>query len=97
MSNVIIGSGAVGLSVAIALKNNRKYAKEEVIIIDKYNTPSKGTSLTNSGVMHAGLYYKKGSLKSILCKKGRNMLERWCIKNNLPINKFGLKGNECLL
>ena len=89
MSNVIIGCGAVGLSVAIALKNNRKYAKEEVIIIDKYNTPSKGTSLTNSGVMHAGLYYKKGSLKSILCKKGRNLLERWCIKNNLPINKCG--------
>ena len=85
---VIIGAGCVGLSIAYKLLEKYKSA-EDIIIIDKYNVPTKGTSLKNSGVLHAGLYYPKGSEKSKLCIKGGESLSKLCHDNNLPILNCG--------
>ncbi len=85
---IIIGSGCVGLSIAYKLLEKYKSA-EDIIIIDKYNTPTKGTSLRNSGVLHAGLYYPKGSEKSKLCIQGGESLSKLCHDNNLPIFNCG--------
>ena len=70
MKFVIIGSGIIGLSVAKALIEKKIYKASEILIIDKYAIPSNGTSLHNSGVLHAGLYYKTGSLKAKLSIEG---------------------------
>ena len=85
---VIIGAGCVGLSIAYKLLEKYKSA-EDIIIIDKYNVPTKGTSLRNSGVLHAGLYYPKGSEKSKLCIQGGESLSKLCHDNNLPILNCG--------
>ena len=85
---VIIGAGCVGLSIAYKLLEKYKTA-DDIIIIDKYNVPTKGTSLRNSGVLHAGLYYPKGSDKSKLCIDGGESLFKLCKDNNLPILNCG--------
>ena len=57
---VVIGAGVVGLAVA------RKLAMAgcEVIIVEKADAIGTETSARNSEVIHAGIYYPKGSLKA---------------------------------
>ncbi len=55
MKVIIIGAGCVGLSIAYKLL--KKFSGNQILVIDRYNVPSKGTSEKNSGVLHAGLYY----------------------------------------
>tara|TARA_B100000242_G_C43023318_1_gene476369 strand:- start:232 stop:1422 length:1191 start_codon:yes stop_codon:yes gene_type:complete len=85
---IIVGAGSVGLSIAykILLKYKRG---NDIVVIDRYNLPTKGTSLKNSGVLHAGLYYPPKSEKSKLCIDGHEQLKKLCFDNNLPILKCG--------
>ena len=59
---LIIGGGMVGLSIAYQLIS-RKISKR-IIIIDKELDLGLHSSGRNSGVLHAGLYYKPDSLKA---------------------------------
>ena len=63
----IIGGGIVGLAIArsLVLKGYKN-----VTIIEKDNDIANHQSSRNSGVMHAGLYYKPGSLKANLSRDG---------------------------
>lgn len=87
MKVAIIGSGVVGLSLANELIAS--HGDIYVDIIDSFSIPSKGTSIRNSGVLHAGLYYQPGSLKSKLCFEGRTLLEDYTRKNNLQLLQCG--------
>ena len=89
MKFVIIGAGIVGLSIAETLINKKIVSPDNLIILDKYSVPSDGTSTHNSGVLHAGLYYKPGSLKAKLSIEGGHKLKNWCFENDLPILKCG--------
>jgi len=87
MKVIIIGAGCVGLSIAYKLLD--KFPGDQILVIDRYNSPSKGTSEKNSGVLHAGLYYPPNSEKSKLCINGHEKLKELCYINNLPINQCG--------
>ena len=89
MKFVIIGSGIIGLSIAKALIDKKIHKPLNILILDKYAIPSKGTSVHNSGVLHAGLYYKPGSMKAKLSIDGGIKLREWCKKINLPILECG--------
>ena len=89
MKFIIIGSGIVGLSIAKSIIEKRICDPEKILIVDKYSIPSNGTSIRNSGVLHAGLYYKPGSLKAKLSIEGGNKLKEWCSSNNIPILNCG--------
>ena len=89
MKFVIVGAGIVGLSIAETLIKKKVVSPDHLIILDKYSIPSDGTSTHNSGVLHAGLYYKPGSLKAKLSIEGGYKLKDWCLENNLPILKCG--------
>lgn len=67
---VIAGGGVVGLAVA------REFAMRgfETLVIEAAETIGTGTSSRNSEVIHAGIYYPKGSLKAQLCVAGRDAL-----------------------
>ena len=69
----IIGAGIVGLAIArsLVLKGYKN-----VTIIEKDNDIANHQSSRNSGVMHAGLYYKPGSLKAILSRDGIVKIEK---------------------
>ena len=89
MKIVIIGAGIVGLSIAKVLIKRKISDPTNLIILDKFSTPSKGTSIRNSGVLHAGLYYKPGSLKAKLSIEGGLKLKEWCDINDIQILKCG--------
>lgn len=71
---VVIGAGVVGLAVARALALQGR----EVIVLEAEESIGNHTSSRNSEVIHAGIYYPKGSLKATLCVQGKSMLYAYC-------------------
>lgn len=87
-SNIcIIGGGMVGLSLAYQII--QRHPKLSISIIDKENKIGMHTSGRNSGVLHAGIYYEPGSLKSKVCVSGAKRLKKWCQEQELPILECG--------
>ena len=82
----IIGGGIVGLAIArsLVLKGYKN-----VTIIEKDNDIANHQSSRNSGVMHAGLYYKPGSLKAILSRDGIVKMKNYCTENNIKWEECG--------
>ena len=81
----IVGAGVVGL--AIAKRVSRDF--RDVILIEKHPTFGQETSSRNSEVIHAGIYYPEGSLKSRLCVEGKRLLYDYCRENDIPYNNCG--------
>ncbi|WP_421997497.1 NAD(P)/FAD-dependent oxidoreductase [Reyranella sp.] len=77
---VVIGAGVVGLAVARALA----LAGREVIVVEAAEGIGTETSSRNSEVIHAGIYYPKGSLMALTCVAGRRMLYAYCAEHGVP-------------
>ena len=71
---VIVGSGMVGMSVAYQLLE--RDISKNIIIIEKEKDAGFHSSGRNSGVLHAGLYYKPDSLKAKVSVRGSKRLNR---------------------
>jgi L-2-hydroxyglutarate oxidase LhgO len=82
---VVIGAGVVGLAVARVLAARGR----EVIVLEASEAIGTGTSSRNSEVIHAGLYYPRGSLKASLCVSGREMLYDYCAARGVPHQRCG--------
>jgi L-2-hydroxyglutarate oxidase LhgO len=81
----IIGAGVVGLAVAAELSKKHK----EIVLLEKETSFGQGTSSRNSEVIHAGIYYPKGSLKAKLCVEGNRLLYKYCQEHNIPHKRLG--------
>jgi len=77
---VVVGAGVVGLAVARALA----LAGREVVVLEAAEGIGTGTSSRNSEVIHAGIYYPKGSLKARLCVQGKQALYAYCAERGVP-------------
>ena len=77
---VVIGAGVVGLAVARALA----LAGREVIVVEAAEGIGTETSSRNSEVIHAGIYYPKGSLMARTCVEGRRLLYAYCAEHGVP-------------
>ena len=84
---VIIGGGMVGLSVAYQLID--RGITNKITIIDKESELGMHTSGRNSGVLHAGIYYKPETIKAKICINGSLRLKDWISENKLKINNCG--------
>jgi L-2-hydroxyglutarate oxidase LhgO len=84
---VIVGAGILGLSMARQLI--RSFPKTSITIVEKEKKLGLHASGRNSGVLHSGIYYKEGSLKSILCAEGSLAMSQYCDENRLLINRVG--------
>ncbi len=73
---IVIGGGIVGLATALKLKEQNK--KLKVVILEKEGNVALHQTGNNSGVIHAGVYYKPGSLKALNCRKGYEQLITFC-------------------
>ena len=82
---IIIGAGAVGLSIAAELSRSHK----DIIVVERNPSFGQETSSRNSEVIHAGIYYPKDSLKSKTCLEGRALLYEFCARNNIPHKRLG--------
>ncbi len=84
---IIVGAGIVGLSVARELRLREKHSS--ILILEKEKSIGLHASGRNSGVLHSGIYYPKGSLKANICSTGSTLMSNYCQEKNLPINKIG--------
>ena len=84
---LIIGSGMVGMSLAHQLK--KKALATKITILEKEFDIGKHSSGRNSGVIHAGIYYKPNSIKAKVCIEGAKMLKSWIKDNDLDIFECG--------
>ena len=82
---VVIGAGVVGLAVARELA----LAGREVIVLEAEKSIGNHTSSRNSEVIHAGIYYPKGSLKARLCVAGKKRLYAYCREHGVAHENCG--------
>jgi L-2-hydroxyglutarate oxidase len=84
---VVVGGGIVGLAVARELLNRQPGARLCVLEAE----PAIGQHQTghSSGVVHAGIYYRPGSLKARLCVEGSRALFEYCDERGLSYDKSG--------
>ena len=82
---VVVGAGVVGLACARALA----LAGREVLLLEGELAIGTGTSSRNSEVIHAGLYYRQGSLKAVACVAGRHALYRYCAERGIEARAVG--------
>jgi len=76
----VIGAGVVGLAIARELA----LAGREVLVIEAEAGIGEHTSSRNSEVIHAGIYYPRGSLKARLCVAGKQLLYDYCRERAIP-------------
>ena len=83
----VIGGGIVGIACARELA--LRHPKRRICLLEKEPALAQHQSSHNSGVIHAGLYYKPGSQRAQLCAVGAAMLFDYCRKHQLPALKVG--------
>lgn len=79
---IIIGGGIVGL--ATAFKLGRQLPDAKITVLEKESGVCRHQSGHNSGVLHAGLYYKPGSVKARMAVNGIQELIAFCRENEVP-------------
>jgi L-2-hydroxyglutarate oxidase LhgO len=83
MQVIVIGAGVIGLATARAAA----LAGHEVVVAEAAHAMGTGISSRNSEVIHAGMYYPTGSLRSRHCVNGRRMLYAFCASHGVPHRK----------
>jgi L-2-hydroxyglutarate oxidase len=78
----IIGGGIIGL--ATAWKILQCGLSNQVLVLEKESMVGQHQSGNNSGVLHAGLYYKPGSLKAKLATSGIKQMTQFCVDYQIP-------------
>ncbi|WP_280419086.1 L-2-hydroxyglutarate oxidase [Nocardia carnea] len=84
---VVVGAGIVGLAVAREICH--RWPEDRVVVLEKENRVAAHQTGHNSGVVHAGIYYQPGSLKAVLCARGRALLREYCAERELPYEECG--------
>ncbi|MEE9274581.1 MAG: L-2-hydroxyglutarate oxidase [bacterium] len=84
---VIVGGGILGLSTAAELARRRP--GKRFLLLEKEDALGLHQSGRNSGVIHAGLYYRPGSLKAKTCVEGRRLLMDFAREHGIPHEMCG--------
>ena len=82
---VVVGAGVVGLAAARKLVQSGL----EVVVLEAASAIGTEISSHNSGVIHAGIYYPRESLKARLCIRGKELLYDYCEQRNIPHQRTG--------
>lgn len=83
----VIGAGIVGL--AIARRLGEVAPDNDLTVLDKESQVGTHQTGHNSGVVHAGVYYKPASLKATLCRRGIELLKGYCEDRGIPYEECG--------
>ena len=78
---VIVGGGIVGLATAHQLLRARP--ELQVSVVEKEHDVAQHQSGHNSGVLHAGLYYRPGSAKARLAVAGIRQMRAFCAEHGV--------------
>ncbi|MGH7829615.1 MAG: L-2-hydroxyglutarate oxidase [Candidatus Binatia bacterium] len=83
----VVGGGIIGL--ATAMQAAEQYPGLKVVVLEKEKELARHQTGHNSGVIHAGIYYRPGSLKAQTCSSGRESLIDFCDRNGIPYELCG--------
>ncbi|MEH1128819.1 L-2-hydroxyglutarate oxidase [Micromonospora sp. CPCC 206061] len=84
---VVVGAGIVGLATAHRITLDHPDA--QVTVLEKEHRVAAHQTGHNSGVIHAGVYYKPGSLKAKLCRAGSQSMVDFCTEHGIPVRVCG--------
>jgi (S)-2-hydroxyglutarate dehydrogenase len=84
---VVVGGGIVGLATAHQLTQDHPHST--VTVLEKEDRVAAHQTGHNSGVIHAGVYYKPGSLKAELCRAGAASMVEFCQAHDIPYRICG--------
>ncbi len=83
----IIGGGIVGL--ATAYKLGLRCPGAAIRVLEKEAKVGQHQTGNNSGVLHAGLYYKPGSVKARMAVSGIREMALFCVEHAIPHDVCG--------
>lgn len=81
----IIGAGVIGNSIARELSRYNL----DIVIIEKDNDVSNGTTKANSAIVHGGYDAKPGTNMAKFNAKGNPMFDRICDELDVPFKRIG--------
>jgi (S)-2-hydroxyglutarate dehydrogenase len=79
---VVVGGGIVGLATAYRLL--QALPGLDLVVLEKEADVGRHQSGHNSGVLHAGLYYRPGSAKARLAVRGIRQMVAFCREHGVP-------------
>ncbi len=85
IDTVVVGAGVVGLAIARSLLDRGI----EVMVLEHNSAAGLETSTRNSGVIHAGIYYPRDSLRARLCVTGKRALYLFCDRPGVVARRCG--------
>jgi L-2-hydroxyglutarate oxidase len=83
----VIGGGIVGLASALSI--SERYPRCSLAVLEKESEVGSHQTGHNSGVIHAGIYYKPGSYKAMLCVEGVRLLKAFCEESGVAWESCG--------
>jgi L-2-hydroxyglutarate oxidase len=83
----VVGAGILGLACARELQ--RRHPRLRVCVLEREDRVAAHQTGHNSGVVHAGIYYRPGSLKARLCVEGAREMADFCAGRGLPYERCG--------
>jgi L-2-hydroxyglutarate oxidase LhgO len=75
--------------IGLAIARQLAQAGREVLVLETNDSFGMETSSRNSGVIHAGIYYRSNSLKARCCVRGKQLLYDYCEKRHIPYDRCG--------
>src|SRR4051794_28523880 len=84
---VVVGGGLVGLATAYRL--GQSFPDAKIRVLEKEPGVGRHQSGHNSGVLHAGLYYKPGSFRARLSVRGIRQMVEFCQQHSIAHDVCG--------
>ena len=84
---VVVGGGILGLATARSFL--KRYPGKSLAVVEREAQIATQQTGHNSGVIHAGIYYKPGSLKAQACVAGHRAMLEYCAEHDIPYQKIG--------
>jgi L-2-hydroxyglutarate oxidase len=84
---LIVGGGIIGLTTAYELM--KRHPESTIWLCEKEERVAAHQTGRNSGVLHSGIYYKPGSLKAMLCREGKEIIQEFCAEHSIAYDVCG--------
>jgi L-2-hydroxyglutarate oxidase len=84
---VVAGAGVVGVHVVRHLL--QQHPACSIALVDRAFAAGSQASSTNSGVLHAGVYYGSDSHKAAFCVRGNASMKEFCERSRVPLLQCG--------